>query len=54
MTAGGWTELLEEPLRKVLEELLSSVHLRTEGVGARPRRRYGWCALGGCLAMTRW
>jgi len=51
---GGWTELLEEPLRKVLEELLSSVHLRTEGVGARPRRRCGWCALGGCLAMTRW
>ena len=26
MTAGEWTELLEEPLRKVLEELLSSVH----------------------------
>jgi hypothetical protein len=41
---GGWTELLEEPLRKVLEELLSSVHLRTEGVGARPRRRCGCCA----------
>ena len=54
VTAGGWTELLEEPLRKVLEELLRSVHLRTEGVGARPRRRYGWCSLGGCLAMTRW
>jgi hypothetical protein len=49
VTAGGWTELLGEPLRKVLEELLSSVHLRTEG-GARPRRRCGWCALGGCLA----
>jgi hypothetical protein len=34
VTAGGWTRLLEEPLRKVLEELLSRVHLRTEGVGA--------------------
>jgi hypothetical protein len=54
VTAGGWTELPKELVEKVLEELLTSVHLRRERVGARHWRRCGWCPLGGCLGMTRW
>ena len=34
--------------------LLSSVHLRTEAGGARPRRGCGWCAVGGSVTTTRW
>jgi hypothetical protein len=34
VTAGGWTELPKELVEKVLEELLTSVHLRRERVGA--------------------
>jgi hypothetical protein len=51
-------ELPEELLREVLEALeaveFCAPQDGTGAGGARPRRRCGWCAVGGSVAMTRW
>jgi hypothetical protein len=48
----GWADMPGDLLAKVLEEL--EVAETETGVGARPQRRCGWCAVDGSTTMTRW
>jgi hypothetical protein len=53
----GWAKLPVELLRKMLQALQAAEQWAPQGqrlVGARPRRRRGWCAVDGSAATMRW